>query len=81
VGEQRQQVRRRDDVELASPGGLAACAAGQISPLSLADACSAASSTPGETAIRRGGSGSPIAASAARTRSRLSATALSGRPT
>jgi len=33
------------------------------------------------TVMRRGGSARPTAASAARTRSRLSATALSGRPT
>ena len=108
------------------------CAAGQISPSASAPACSAASSTPGDgairpsspsspttrysasaststtpiapssasaigrskcapslgrsagdrlTTIRFGGSASPIAAIAPRTRSRLSATALSPRPT
>ena len=50
--EQGQQVGRSDDFEIARPSRFAPWHRGQISPLSLAEAWSAASSTPGDGAIR-----------------------------
>ena len=62
MGEQRQQVGRGDDVELAGPGSPRCPARpGRSGPCRSAEAWIAASSTPGEAAIRPSRLSSPTA--------------------
>jgi hypothetical protein len=57
----RQKARRRDDLDLAGSGGLAAQAAGQMTPLPRPAAASEASSTPATPVSEPSSASSPSA--------------------